>query len=204
MAKAQEAATPENIETPPPTPDKKKKRAVASKVYIASDGSESRYPSPETVSAELRFKDGAGMLVVDIIKVGDGCRVAGQWHGVLDKIANSYNRAKDCAEAREFAEAMLERLYEDEWVKPGTGAGASTNLLVLAVIRCIEAEGGEVDDERRTGIREKVTGKEKRENALNNPKINAAFKAIQAEEAAKRAATASTEAEGSDASLGDF
>lgn len=203
MAKSQQS---ENTGEPTPTaePDKKKKARIAKKVYIASDGSEGKYPSPETIGAELRFEDGAGTLLVDIVKVGEGCRVAGQWHGVLDKIANAYNKAKDPAEAFVFASAMLERLYEDEWVKPGTVAGASTNLLVLAVVRCIEAEGGEIDDERRGTIRAKVTGKENRENALNNPKINAMFKTIQAEEAIKRADTAAAEAKGSDASLSAF
>ena len=171
----------------PATP---KRKTIAKKVYIDKDGTESKFPAPSTVSCELRFGDGAGVIVVNMNDIGKGCRIAGQWHGVADKLANAYNRAENCAEAFASATAMLERLVENEWVKPGTGAGPSTNFLVLAIIRLIEGKGEEVDDARKAGIREKVTGKDNRASVMANPAIAASYKVVQAEEAQRRAEAA--------------
>lgn len=200
--------------TPATEPAKAKRASICSKVYIDGEGDESRYPSPDTVACEMRFGHvevdgvsvygGAGVLLVDLSTVGDKCRVAAAWHGTTDKLANSYNKMKDAPDAYQAASDMLERLVEDEWTRPGEGAGPSTNLLVEAIVRCLEAEGEEVDATRKAKIRGKVQGKEARAATLANAVIKAAYEAIRAEQAAARAATAGVDAAKSEATLAGF
>ena len=196
------------------SPAKAKKSRICAKIYIDGEGGESRYPSPDTVSCEMRFGrtvvgdvtsyGNAGVLSFKLDAIGDKCRVAAAWHGAGDKLANSYNKEKVPAEAFNLASAMLERLVEDEWTRPGEGAGPSTFLLVDAIVRLLLADGEEVDEERKATIRAKVQGKEARAQTLANPIIDAMYKTIQSEKAAVRAAAAGKVASDSGASLEGF
>ncbi len=185
------------------TVTKATRKKFCSKVYVNKDGSESRHASPGVDHLELRFTSG-NLVIIDLTKIGKGCAKAAAWHGVAQKVGDSYNKATTADEAQESAETMLERLVGDEWVKPGEGAGPRTGVLVQAIVNALLKSGQEVNDERVAGIREKVSTKEGREGAMANPEILAQYKQLQAETAAQRAQEAASKAAASEEGLEGF
>ncbi len=179
------------------------RKKFCSKVYINKDGSESRHASPDVDRLEFRFENG-NVVTVKLTEIGKGVARAAAWHGVAQKIGDSYNKATTADEAQEATETMLERLTNDEWVKPGEGAGPKTGVLVEAIANALTKQGETVDDERKAKIKEMVSDKAGREGAMANPIILAEYKSLQAAAAVERAAKAATAADASDATLANF
>ena len=188
------------------------RKKFCSKVYVNKDGTESRHASPDVSHLELRFTSG-NLVVIDLTKIGKGCAKAAAWHGVAQKVGDSYNKATTADEAQESAETMLERLVGDEWVKPGEGAGPKTGVLILAItMACVKAgtwdtdsNGAAVEDlERMEANRVRVSTKEGREGAMANAGILAQYKQLQAEAATRRAQEAITKAAASDQGMDGF
>lgn len=188
----------EAVETP-----KAKRKKFCVKVYVSKDGSESRNASPDVETLEFRFEND-NILKVKLSEIGKGCGVAAAWHGVAQKIGDSYNKASSADEAQEAAETMLERLTSNEWVKQGEGAGPRTGILVQAIINALTKSGEKVDQAREKAIREKVSTKEGREGAMANATIEAEYKTLQAEAAAARAKAAVNKAKGAEDTLAGF
>lgn len=177
---------------------------VAKKVYITAAGDESAHATPDAERLEFRFANGE-TLVVNPNDIGANCRTAALFHGLSQKIGDSYAGAKgDADTAYESAQTILERLINDDWVRQGEGVGARPSLVSEAVIAALEENGETVDDERKKGIVEKLKGKEARDRALANAVINSHYERIKAERAAERAAKAREKAEGKELDLGDF
>ena len=187
------------------TETKSKRKKFCTKVYVDEKGDESRHANPDVNRLEFRFTNG-NTVVVKLKEIGKGCAKAAAWHGVAQKIGDSYNKAETPEDAQESTETMLERLVGDEWVKPGEGAGPKTGVLVQAIVNAIAATEGPdtVNDERLQGIRDKVSDKEGREGAMANASILAEYKQLQAESAAKRAADAAKKAKGTTDTLEGF
>lgn len=177
---------------------------ICKKVYVDSEGNETSHASPNVDRLEFRFANGT-VLAVSEKDVGDGCRKAAFFHGLAQKIGDSYAGVKgDTTTAIENASTVIERLMGDDWVKQGEGIGARPSLVVDAVIAALEEAGETVSDDRRKAIMEKVKGKEGREGALANPVINAHYERIKAARQAERAAKAAAAAQGKELELGDF
>ncbi len=189
--------------TPATTTTKAPRKKFCTKVYLDEDGKESRHASPNVATLEFRFTND-NVVSINLKAIGKGCAKAAAWHGVAQKIGDSYNKAETPDDAQEAAEIMLERLMSDEWVKAGEGAGPKTGVLVQAVVNALTKSGEEVNSEREAGIKAKVSTKEGREGAMANAAINAEYKALQAEAAATRAAKAAKAAVESDATLEGF
>lgn len=185
------------------TPAKPKRKIFCKKVYVNKDGGATRHASPDVDRLEFRFENG-NVVTIKLTEIGKGCAKAAAWHGVAQKIGDSYNKAETADEAQESTETMLERLVADEWVKAGEGAGPKTGVLVQAIVNALTKSGEEVDEKRLAGIREKVSTKEGREGAMANAAILAEYKQLQAESAAKRAQKAADDAAKSDGKLEGF
>ena len=179
------------------------RKKFCSKVYVLKDGTESRHASPDVDRLEFRFTNG-NIVPVKLNEIGKGTARAAAWHGVAQKIGDSYNKAVDAGEAQEATETMLERLTQDEWTKPGEGAGPKTGVLVAAIVAALTKAGETVDEAREAGIKAKVADKAGREGAMANPAILAEYKQLQAEAAAERAAKAATAAQASEVTLEGF
>ena len=180
---------------------KKSRKKFCVKVYVDAKGEESRHANPSVDRLEFRFigtdgKPNGKVVKVKLTEIGKDCAKAAAWHGVAQKIGDSYNKAETADEAQEATETMLERLVANEWVKAGEGAGPKTNVLVMAIVNAIEkAEGKDtVSAERMDTIRAKVSKKEGRDGAMANEAIHAEYKQLQAESAAKRAKEAASKA----------
>lgn len=191
---------------------KAKRKKFCIKVYVNTDGKETRHANPEVDRLEFRFTNG-NVLAVKLKDIGKGCAKGAAWHGIAQKIGDSYNKVETADEAEENAEAMLERLNSDEWVKAGEGAGPKTGVLVQAIENaCVKSGSWEVDkngvtvpDEARTEAnRVKVSDKAGREGAMENASIKAEYKQLQAESAAKRAQDAAKKAKGTTDTLKGF
>ena len=185
-----------------------KRESICKKVYIdpAADAGESSKPSPTTEALEFRFSNGE-VVRVTLDEIGPSCRDACSWHGVSQKLGDSYADKKGTPidERIESFETVLERLQSDDWVRPGEGPGTRPSLVADAVRAALIADGEEVSDERYAAIREKVKGAENRKGALANVKIKAHYERLALERQAARSAAAMEAAEASeDVGLGDF
>ena len=181
-------------ETQPETVKKSRKK-FCSKVYVDAKGEESRHANPSVDRLEFRFTNGE-VVKVKLTEIGKDCAKAAAWHGVAQKIGDSYNKAETADEAQEATETMLERLVANEWVKAGEGAGPKTNVLVQAIVNAIEKTEGKdtIDETRLASIRSKVSEKKGRDGAMANEAIHSEYKQLQAESAAKRAKEAASKA----------
>ncbi len=183
--------------------EKQTRKQFCKKVYVSKGGGESRNASPDVDRLEFRFTGGE-VVTVKLADIGKGCGIAAAWHGVAQKIGDSYNKATTPDEAQDAAETMLERLTANEWVRQGEGAGPKTGVLVQAIVNALKAAGEEVDEARLQGIRDKVANKEGREGAMANATILAEYKTLQAAAAAARAKAATDKAKDTGATLEGF
>lgn len=185
-----------------------KRDSICKKVYIdpTADGGESSKPSPTTEALEFRFSDGT-VYRVTLDEIGPNCQTAFSWHGLSQKLGDSYadKKGTDIESRLESFGTVLERLQADDWVRPGEGPGTRPSLVADAVRAALLADGEDVSDERYAAIREKVKGADNRKGALANVKIKAHYERIAAERQTARAAKAAEDAFGSeDVGLGDF
>ena len=179
------------------------RKAIAKKRYIDGEGEQSAHASVNTKELQFQFANGE-TVVVSLDMIGAGCQTAATFHGLAQKIGDTYNKAETVDDAHSDCLAMLERLGGDEWIKPGEGPGPRVNLLVDAIVAAIEADGGEVNDERKTAIRTKVSEADGRKGALANPAIASQYEAIRAKRAAEKAKEAATKAKASETDLSAF
>lgn len=126
-------------------------------------------------------------------------------HGINQKIGDAASGAKGDADAAyESCLTTAEQVMSGEWNKKReAGEGTRPSLVVEAVIRVKEEAGMEVD---RAATIAKYTGKDAeatRKAALANPKVKAAYEAIRAEAAQKRAADAAAKA-GAETNVSDL
>ena len=178
-----------------------KRKKFCKKVYVNGKGEESRNADIDVDRLEFRFFNPDGSInsdqtiVVKLKSIGKRCAQAAAWHGVAQKLGDSYNKAQTATEAHEETQAMLERLVSDEWVKAGERAGPRIGLLVQAVSNALVNMGETVDEERQAAIKKKLSSKEGRQNAMANPAINAEFLKIKtaAAIAAEKAAIDATD-----------
>lgn len=180
-----------------------KRAKIADRVYVSPSG-ESRNANPDSTALNFKFANGKTMSFA-IAKFPVNVQKCFAWHGLSQKIGDSFASAKgNIDEAIENVEALVEVLMAGTWVEKGEGVGAAPSLVLEAVIRALKAEGQVVDDARVAKAAETLKIKEKREGALKDPKIAAAYAAIRAERAVAKAKEAAVGAKGSSAKITDF
>lgn len=191
------------------TQEKVTKNKIAKKVYMQSDGSESSHATAETVSLEFRFADGE-TIPVTRDDIGDGCQTAAFWHGLSQKLGDSYAGTANPTEAREGNDkrqglfTVLELLKLNDWVRPGTGGGPRPSMLIDAILAAIEAAGKDVTDEIRENVRGMVKTPEDRKKALLNPQVSAQYERVRADRAASKAEAAQKSADETAVDLSEF
>lgn len=169
----------------------RKKRTA--KVYVDSEGNESRSWKPGVVALRFDFFADDEETVVESLTTkpsdySEDMREAFCFHGISQKYGDSYASAlKSGVDPVESVSDIHSRILEGTWVERATDAGPRTSQLIEAIIRTIESAGGVVDDERRKRIAESLQDETQRKTAQATPAIAANLKDIQAEAAAARA-----------------
>lgn len=168
--------------------------AKAKKSYYLQDGTEVRSATPEAVRLQFTFANG-DRLDVDPSKLSEQVRYCAMFHGLAQKIGDSYAGSKTPDEASEEAMALYERLESGEWIAERESAGPRISLILAAVVKA-RADAGKpfsAAEQAERGERLK-TDKAYRESVMANAAVKAAYATIQAERAAERAAKAQAEA----------
>lgn len=173
------------------------RKAICKKVYVNSDGSESRSASVDAARLEFRFFGDDGETVTDTISLiasdmPENVGVCAKWHGLAQKIGDSYAGASKSDEsAYDRAMAMVESLAGGEWVAEGESAGPRTTYLLDAICNVIaDATGSAPDDAKRAEIAEAIKTADAKKSALGNAAIKAAYEKIKADAAVARAKAA--------------
>lgn len=161
---------------------------VCDKSYIDADGEESRYASPETVGLVFKFTDGTERKV-SLNSIGEKCKGAALWHGLSQKLGDSYAGAKgEVQTAIENFDTVLERLGNDDWVQQGEGPGTRPSMVADAIKAALEKGGQEVTEERYAKIRETIKDKDNRKAALAIPEVAVEYERLKVEAAQERLA----------------
>lgn len=168
--------------------------AKAKKSYFLADGTEVRSATPDAVRLTFAFANG-DKLDVDPSKLNDDVRKCAMFHGLAQKIGDSYAGSKTPDEASEEASSLWERLEAGEWIAERESAGPRISLILAAIVKARADAGKPFTEEEVAERTEKLkTDKEYRESAMANGAVKAAYAAIQAERAAERARKAAEEA----------
>ncbi len=189
------------ITTPEPAA---KKTAVCTKMYILPDGGESRSATADATELQFRFANGK----VEVVKMGDNpdaieARLA--WFGRSEKYGNFFAGAKgDSDKAHEMFLSGSENLAEGTWAERGGGEGPRPSMVVEAVVAALVAQGQNVTDERRAGIKDKLSTPDAKKQALANPAIAVQYEMIRAAAAKAKLDAAKAKAKGTEADLDAF
>lgn len=116
-------------------------------------------------------------------------------HGILQKVGDSYAGAKTVEEAFEKCSALVERLLAGDWKTVRASGGKRRQTILL---RALVRASGEDEDSCAT-VLDGMDDDDKK-GLKDNPAIAAAIAAIQAEDAAAKAASLQEKA----AEAGDF
>ena len=174
---------------------------VCEKVYLDGDGNEHRSASTEAKALAFRFANGQE-VTVDLSKFPKDIISAAAWHGVAQKIGDSYAGSETVDEAVERAQTMLENLEGGTWVATRTAAGPRPSLLVDAIVAAKQEAGQEVDP---VAVAQKLKDQpDLKKNALQNAAIKMHYDKIKAERAAAKAKESAKEAKGAEADLSAF
>jgi hypothetical protein len=176
----------------------------ATKSYINADGTEVRSASENAKELRFTFAD-KSVLSVSMDKMPEAVRTCATWHGLAQKIGDSYAGAKTVEEAVESAAALVERLEAGEWIGEREAAGPRISLILDSIVRVKANSGTPFTDAEIEQRRERLkTDKAYREAAMNTPLVKAAYAAILAEKAAERAKAAAEAAGAAGATPPDF
>lgn len=178
--------------------------AKAKKSYYLQDGTEVRSASPEAVRLTFAFANG-DRLDVDPSKLSEQVRYCAMFHGLAQKIGDSYAGSKTPDEASEEASSLYERLEAGEWIAEREAAGPRISLILAAVVKARADAGKPFSDAEIAERSERLkTDKPYRESVMANGAVKAAYAAIQAERAAERAAKAAADAGGTPTTTDDL
>lgn len=151
---------------------------IVEKVYVRRDGTESRSATSDADRLEFRFANGK-TLVVDPEDFPGDVRAAAMWHGLSQKIGDSFAGADgDPDFAWSNAQAMVEQLNAGDWVTKREGTGG---MLAKAIA---EVTGNDLAEVAR--MLQAKTDVEKKELA-KHPMVAPTIARMQAEAAAARA-----------------
>jgi hypothetical protein len=140
----------------------------------------------ETVDRlEFRFADGT----VQTIKTSDfpaNVILAATWHGLSQKIGDSYASSKDVTECATKASERIADLKDGNWITEAEGGAARPTLLAEAIVRATADSANPISLEQATEV---VSGwdTDTRKEAQSDPSVAAALATIKAERAAEAA-----------------
>ena len=174
--------------------DKAKREKTASKVHVHKDGKEHRSAMAGEIRLDIKFVKGDKVLSVSRSDISDDVWECAGWHGIAQKIGDSYAGESGDA-AYDEAEKMLEQLTAGNWVTESKSTGPRIGLLVEAIVAAKVAAGMEYDE---AAIKLKLADKDYAKSVKANEQVNAHYKRLEAERAAARSKEAQAAAKGAD------
>lgn len=151
----------DNTETAEVT-TKTKKASVCAKAYIDNEGESSSHAGPDVNHLVFKFVSGENVEVT-LDEIGDNCRDALAWHGLSQKLGDSYSgSATKDASAHELFMGLLEQLQADMWSKTREGSkGPRISMVLEAVIRSfLVSTGTEMTDAQKEAVSVQLKTKE--------------------------------------------
>ena len=175
-------------------PEKAKR---ATKAYILPDGTESRHASPEAAALLFKFAEGEEHKV-SLSDFPEETLRAAAWHGLSQKLGDSFASAKDSDDTpEEMFLNQYDALKRGDWVKERASAGPRTTMVAEALHRAVPSKYPTVDDAQAAVS---AWSKEEREGKLKVPALAAKIAEVKAERAAEAAAKAAAKAGDGDTS----
>lgn len=167
----------------------------AKKRFIDGDGEKVSEPGSDVAAITFEFADFEDQIVV-LADIPEGVRVALAWHGLSQKLGDSYANAskKPAEDCYDSFQATLERLLAGDWVKAREAAGPRTSLVFEAVLTVMARAGKPADDATQTAIREALKDKPERDRAMADARVKLAYEQIRLERAQARLAKIEAEA----------
>jgi uncharacterized small protein (DUF1192 family) len=177
------------------------KPTVATKTYIDANGSESRHASPEAVALVFAFTNG-GTHRIALGDFPEDTLKAAAWHGISQKIGDSYANSKDAdASAEDMFLDQLDALTRGDWLKAREVAGARTTIVAEA-LAALKPDKYPTVEAAQVAI--SAWTKDERAEKVKVPVLAAEIARIKAERAAEVASKAAEVAAGSDVTAEDL
>lgn len=176
-------------------------KKIMDKDYNEADGTFGiKFPDGQTIqgaTTDFGAKSADGGVLVPFGSIA----MMALLHGINQKIGDAASGAKGDADAAyESCLTVFEQVKGGEWNKKReAGEGTRPSLVVEAVVRAKTAAGLPIDQAAITAKYSGKDGEENRKTALANPQVKAAYEALRAEAAQKRAADALAKAGGAPA-----
>jgi hypothetical protein len=180
------------------------KQKIATYTFLTAAGEESRYPTAETERLRIALENGDQPRIIveaEVAKVGADVQKACVAYTLKKRMQDAFAKHETPQDAAEMAEAMRDRMYENEWLARGEAAGPRTSLLYEAVCAALAEAKMDVNEDH---VRAMIKGKEGRKNTLANPVVNAHYERIKSEKALAKAKAAKAAAKDAKSDLVAF
>lgn len=156
--------------------------------YLRTNGEESNFAVADADVVKISFANKTSREV-NITSLTPELRQMASLQGVAIRLQRSYQAIKDLDSVIEAVDETIADLGNGVWIEGRTGEPKVT-LLALALVAVLEANGGEVNDERKASIIEKLKNTDYRDKAMDNPQVKAQLAQLKMDAAKKRLAEA--------------
>ena len=168
---------------------KVKRNAIASKLFVMEDGTETRTAQAGAVAIVFKFANGA-TRTIDPAKASPEMNGIAVLHGFGQKFGDEYAGVADVNEAIDKFDELYEGIFErNEWTRRGESAGPQTGIVAEALNRLSLAgtiPGGKYDDLDVAQAAVKAWSKDEREQKLKVPALAKVIAEIKIERAQAR------------------
>ncbi len=167
----------------------------AKKRFVDAAGEKVSEPGTDVAAITFTFADFEDQMV-SLSDIPEPIRVALAWHGLSQKLGDSYANAskKPAEDCYDSFQSTLERLVAGDWVKAREAAGPRTSMVFEAVLAVMAAAGKPADEPTQKTIREALGDKAERDRAMADARVKLAYEKIKLERAQARLAKIEAEA----------
>ena len=167
----------------------------AKKRFVDGEGNKVSEPGSDVAAITFEFAEFDDQMV-SLSDIPENVRVALAWHGLSQKLGDSYANAskKPAEDCYDSFQSTLERLVAGDWVKAREAAGPRTSMVFEAVLAVMSAAGKPADDATQKTIREALGEKAERDRAMADARVKLAYEKIKLERAQARLAKIEAEA----------
>ncbi len=167
----------------------------ARKRFVDAAGEKVSEPGANVAAITFEFADFDDQMV-SLTDIPEPVRVALAWHGLSQKLGDSYANAskKPAEDCYDSFQSTLERLVAGEWVKAREAAGPRTSMVLEAVLAVMAAAGKPADEATKKAIAEALGEKSERDRAMADARVKLAYEKIRLERAQARLAKIEAEA----------
>ena len=169
--------------------DTEKPAPFAKKRFVDTNGEKVSEPGSDVAAITFEFADFDDQMV-SLSDIPEAVRVALAWHGLSQKLGDSYANAskKPAEDCYDSFQSTLERLVAGDWVQAREAAGPRTSMVFEAVLAVMAKAGKPADDATQTAIREALQDKPERDRAMADARVKLAYEQIRLERAQARLA----------------